>query len=323
MPAAGHLGGPKLPTKNLTSQFLKLRDDARRASGLDDGLDDNPTARLVGAALQGSSTSDVEMATSTALGSPSAPSWVHASEMIREEMRGCKERLFRLKEAHARALLVSFDSENDSKAHAEELARGVQSTLRRLDLEIRSLGGGGKAGQGSDDGVQLQVQRHLATALFKLSNDFRKEETRFLNRVEAQKGIKVGGTMGLVENDAQMEGLDEHDPGFTQAQLAQVDLSHALAEERDQEIRKIVSSITELAEIMRDLATLVVDQGTILDRIDRNVEEVGIRVEEGVGQLERAEKNQKMSRMFICIVVLVVIILLLLIIIVARHLVVF
>eukprot|EP00983_Pelagomonas_calceolata_P004089 132644-Pelagomonas_calceolata.AAC.2 len=98
MPAAGHLGGPKLPTKNLTSQFLKLRDDARRASGLDDGLDDNPTARLVGAALQGSSTSDVEMATSTALGSPSAPSWVHASEMIREEMRGCKERLFRLKE---------------------------------------------------------------------------------------------------------------------------------------------------------------------------------------------------------------------------------
>jgi len=84
------------PSRNLTGQFLRLRDDARRAQGLDDGLDDNPTARLVGAALQGSSTSDVEMAATGS--SLSAPSWVHASELIREEMRSCKERLFRLKE---------------------------------------------------------------------------------------------------------------------------------------------------------------------------------------------------------------------------------
>jgi len=51
--------------------------------------------------------------------------------------------------------------------------------------------------------------------------------------------------------------------------------------------------------------------------------QVAMRVEEGVGQLERAEKNQKMSRMFVCIVVLIVIILLLLVIIVARHMVAF
>ena len=41
-------------------------------------------------------------------------------------------------------------------------------------------------------------------ALFKLSVEFRKEETRFLNKIEAQKGIKVGGTMGLVESGSQV-----------------------------------------------------------------------------------------------------------------------
>lgn len=38
--------------------------------------------------------------------------------------------------------------------------------------------------------VRLQVQRQLAQALFKLSVDFRKQETRFLNKIEQQK---VGG----------------------------------------------------------------------------------------------------------------------------------
>lgn len=41
-------------------------------------------------------------------------------------------------------------------------------------------------------------------ALFKLSVEFRKEETKFLNRMEAQKGIRVGGTLGIVESDSQV-----------------------------------------------------------------------------------------------------------------------
>jgi len=55
----------------------------------------------------------------------------------------------------------------------------------------------------------------------------------------------------------QMDLGSEQDPGFTQAQLAQVDLSSALAEERDHEIRKIVESITELAEVCETVSLCV------------------------------------------------------------------
>lgn len=41
-------------------------------------------------------------------------------------------------------------------------------------------------------------------ALRSLLVEFRKEETRFLNKVEAQKGIKPGGTLGIVESDSQV-----------------------------------------------------------------------------------------------------------------------
>lgn len=58
-------------------------------------------------------------------------------------------------------------------------------------------------------------------------------------------------------------------------------------------------------------------QGTILDRIDYNVENASVQVDKGLQQLQKAEKYQKKNRKMLCIVILAAVIILLLIILIA------
>ena len=62
---------------------------------------------------------------------------------------------------------------------------------------------------------------------------------------------------------------------------------------------------------------MAVFQGTILDRIDYNVEQTATRVEQGLSQLQKAEKHQKKNRKMIIICVLFIIVVILLIILIA------
>ena len=62
------------------------------------------------------------------------------------------------------------------------------------------------------------------------------------------------------------------------------------AHERKLEVDSLVQNLVELGEIFKELSTLTIHQGSILDRIDFNVHETKIESEKAVENLMLAEE---------------------------------
>lgn len=66
--------------------------------------------------------------------------------------------------------------------------------------------------------------------------------------------------------------------------------SEAVISQREREIIEIAKSIHTIAEIFRELQSLVIDQGTLLDRIDYNVEQMSVNVKSAVRELDKVRR---------------------------------
>ncbi|ELT96875.1 hypothetical protein CAPTEDRAFT_120786, partial [Capitella teleta] len=182
-------------------------------------------------------------------------------------------------------------------------------------INVRSRGG-------SSQEIKLtaNIASSIARALQEMSTTFRQAQSTYLKKLKMrEERSKQFFDTDLLPADCYIpDETDEmYDRGFTSQQMLQVEDNSQFVKERDKEIHKIVQSIHDLNEIFKDLASMIVDQGSILDRIDYNIEQTGTRVEEGLKQLQKAEKYQKKNRKMLVIMVLFIIIIIMIILLLA------
>ncbi|KAG8198900.1 hypothetical protein JTE90_015112 [Oedothorax gibbosus] len=77
-----------------------------------------------------------------------------------------------------------------------------------------------------------------------------------------------------------------------------------LLREREEAVRKLEADIVDVNHIFTDLATLVHEQGEVIDSIEANVESAQIQVSEGTQQLAKARKHQAAARRKACFLVM-------------------
>ncbi|CAN1354969.1 SYP43 [Linum perenne] len=289
-----------MATRNRTLAFRKYRDalkSVRIPTGSSSSSSAGPVIEMVGSSLRKPNRSYAPLSTedpgnsrcskgAATVGLP--PAWVDISEDIASNVQRARTKMAELAKAHANALMPSFGDGKEDQYTIETLTQEITGHIKRSEMKLRRLSAGGPS---EDSNIRKNVQRSLATDLQSLSMELRKKQSTYLKRLRQQKEGRDGVDLEMNLNGNKTRVDDDSLDGmvFNERQMARVKKTETFTVEREREIQQVVESVNELAQIMKDLSVLVIDQGTIVDRIDYNVQTVATTVEKGLKQLQKVQ----------------------------------
>jgi len=296
----------RLEKQQAEHQELTRLGDAGQQLLLDSSKSEEP--RPYPYALVGSDGEPASPTVSRGHQAPSLPpQWVDFSDKAREDLKEIEAQLIKLKSAQQKRLQPPFDARDGSESEIQALTGSIGNLIRSCEHSIFQVRTAGKGKDSSmDDELRHNVQRSLAAQLQEVSGQTRKAQKDYLKdmrrRQQPQQQMHQQQASYDVESGGPRNGDDSL--ALRQEWLQQQEDMEATAAMRSSEISQIAASVTELHQIFKDMANLVIEQGSILDRIDYNTEKVYKKVDDGRGQMMKAvqKKKENDSRVMKCFI---------------------
>ena len=154
----------------------------------------------------------------------------------------------------------------------------------------------------ADNDLQFQIKdnmsQNLLTELNSFSRIFKLNQQIYSEKCK-ELVLDEEGDKALEMNDISTNSSDlndnfnnENDPGQN---FLIYDEPDQILQKRDKELDEIVQGVTNLQELFKDLNIIVIEQGTILDRIDYNIDVGLTNVSKGKKKIVSANENHKSS----------------------------
>ncbi|KAF8798710.1 syntaxin-like t-SNARE protein TLG2 [Phlegmacium glaucopus] len=235
------------------------------------------------------------------------PIWVDVSDQVEDILADTQAKIHTLDKLHAKHVLPGFSDRSQEERDIEALTTDITKAFRSCQSLIQKIANSPhqfppdpqKSRHGALTGKN--VQRGLAAKVQDLSATFRKKQRVYMEKLQGhatknQDLLLASGTMSLKGSDG-LNAVDDDilAASHTRAQsqsLIQTESSHEL-QARDRELTEIAKSIASLAELFKDLSVLVIDQGTLLDSVEFNIEQTVVHMEDSVKELTIATRYQK------------------------------
>ncbi|THH18752.1 hypothetical protein EW146_g2293 [Bondarzewia mesenterica] len=207
-----------------------------------------------------------------------------------------------LDKLHAKHVLPGFTDRSSEEREIEAATTDITKDFRQCQSLIQRIASAHAFPPSSADSrnealAAKNVQRGLAAKVQDLSAAFRKKQRVYMEKLQGHairnqdllvaSGVtSLKGSEGLSAVDDDVEAASRTGQ-FASQQLLEPDLD---LRARDRELSEIAKSIGTLAELFKDLSALVIDQGTLLDSVEYNIEQTAAHVTEAAKELDIATR---------------------------------
>ncbi|XP_009860254.3 syntaxin-16-like [Ciona intestinalis] len=251
------------------------------------------------------------------------PQWTDESHDLKYNISNIEQKMQDLSLLHDKHLhRPTLDDDVEEEHEIEVMTLEITHLFHQCSAAIKTIRKQGQT-SGRDTVVVNNVVSSYATQLQDLSTKFKKAQSSYLKKLKhrEERSHHFFSSTSVLMPEHTEDDIDDADfnKALSQDQVAIIDQNAVNIEQRESEIRSVVQSINDLAEIFSDLGNIVVEQGTVLDRIDYNVENAVVKTETGLGELKKAEEYQKKNRKLFVIMGMAVIVIILLIILISSK----
>lgn len=246
------------------------------------------------------------------------PRWVDTTDEIDELLRKIKTLSKTLEPMHKKHALPGFKDRTAEEREIERLTGQITSLFHKCSNLVKRVEKETQTGRDVDRIMSRNVTQAIAAKISSENALFRKGQSAYLARLRGRPSVNKTA----VEEDSRRTQVPDLESGTATGRQAQslAQRSHAgrydtEISRREREIDEIARSITEVADIFKELNAMVIDQGTALDRIDYNLDNMHVSMEAASKELVNAENYQMRSRkrklMLLLILMIVAVILVL------------
>ena len=198
--------------------------------------------------------------------------------------------------------MIKFDDEENNKLN-ENIAKIVYQITQKLQEGEKIIKDFAKENieNNTHNSIKINMQQTLVKKFTEFTRKYKINQEMYMKKYKELVGEE--DPTYLINSSKQ-----ENNPDSTINNFLLTTDNNAALQQRDNQLNNLLNSVNDLAQIFKDMQTLVMEQGSILDRIDYNIDIAATNVTSGKKSIVKANEYHKNNCFRNVIVVLLVII---------------